>query len=132
MKKVKSKSTEIVIVSFCPALYIAISRYASIVIRYVCLYCDRAKNKKSKKKIVISKAKAESWQKTCSSLSPKTCPSKVFSLLCSISGSSSSSPSFNFPNCHILIECANQLFAHLQSHSSTQTPDPFAVLKKAK
>ena len=34
---------------------------------------------------VISKAKAKSWQKTCSSLSPKTCPSKVFSLLRSIS-----------------------------------------------
>ena len=36
---------------------------------------------------VISKAKAKSWQKTCSSLSPKTHPSEVFSLLCSISGS---------------------------------------------
>ena len=34
---------------------------------------------------VISKAKAKSWQKTCSSLSPKTRPSEVFSLLRSIS-----------------------------------------------
>ena len=38
---------------------------------------------------VIAKAKAKSWQKTCSSLSPKTRPSKVFSLLNSISGSPS-------------------------------------------
>ena len=38
---------------------------------------------------VISKAKAKSWQKTCSSLSPKTRPSEVFSLLGSISGSPS-------------------------------------------
>ena len=38
---------------------------------------------------VISKAKAKSWQKTCSSLSPKTRPSEVFSLLCFISGSPS-------------------------------------------
>ena len=30
---------------------------------------------------VISKAKAKSWQKTCSSLSPKTRPSEFFSLL---------------------------------------------------
>ena len=35
---------------------------------------------------VISKAKAKSWQKTCSSLSPKTRPNEVFSLLRSISG----------------------------------------------
>ena len=34
--------------------------------------------------IVISKAKAESWHKTFSSLSPKTRPSEVFSLLRSI------------------------------------------------
>ena len=32
---------------------------------------------------VISKAKAESWSKTCSSFSPKTRSSEVFSLLCS-------------------------------------------------
>ena len=38
---------------------------------------------------VISKAKAESWQKPCSSLFPKTRPSEVFSLLRSIFGSPS-------------------------------------------
>ena len=49
---------------------------------------------------VIAKAKVEAWQTTCSSLSPKSNPKSVHSLLCSIAGffsSSSSSP--NFPNC---------------------------------
>ena len=91
--------------------YISISRYTST---------------------VISKAKAESWQKTCSSLSPKTRPSEVFSLLRSISGSSSltSSDLSNFSSCHTLVDCANQLFSHLQSHFSTQTPKPFRSTEK--
>ena len=91
--------------------YISISRYTST---------------------VISKAKAESWQNTCSSLSPKTCPSEVFSLLRSISGSLSSTSSdlLNFPNCHTAIDCANQLYSHLQSHFSTQTPKPFRSTEK--
>ena len=82
---------------------------------------------------VISKAKADSWQKTCSSLSPKTCPSQIFSLLCSISGppSSSSSDLPNFPSCHTPVDCANQLSTHLQSHFSTQTPKPFYSTEKA-
>ena len=82
---------------------------------------------------VISKAKAESWQKTCSSLSPKTCSSKVFSLLHSISGSSSLTPSDhpNFPSCHTPVDCANQLSSHLQSHFLIQTPKPFQSTKKA-
>ena len=42
-------------------------------------------------------AKAEVWLTTCSSLSPKSNPKTVYSLLCSIAGSPSSSP--NFPNC---------------------------------
>ena len=46
---------------------------------------------------VIAKAKTEAWQTTCSSLSPKSNPKSVHSLLRSIAGSSSSSP--NFPNC---------------------------------
>ena len=46
---------------------------------------------------VIAKAKAEAWQTTCSSLSPKSNPKCVYSLLRSIAGSPSSSP--NFPNC---------------------------------
>ena len=49
---------------------------------------------------VIAKAKAEAWQTTCSSLSLKSNPKSVHSLLRFIAGapfSSSSSP--NFPNC---------------------------------
>ena len=49
---------------------------------------------------VIAKAKAEAWQATCSSLSPKSNPKSVHSLPRSIAGSpSSSSSSPNFPNC---------------------------------
>ena len=44
---------------------------------------------------VIAKAKA--WQATCFSLSPKSNPKSVHSLLCSVAGSSHSSP--NFPHC---------------------------------
>ena len=48
---------------------------------------------------VIAKAKAEAWQTTCSSLSPKSNPKSVHFLLRSIAGSpSSSSSSPNFPN----------------------------------
>ena len=46
---------------------------------------------------VIAKAKAEAWQTTCSSLSPRSNPKSVHSLLRYIAGSSSSSP--NFSNC---------------------------------
>ena len=82
---------------------------------------------------MISKAKAKSWQKTCSSLSPKTRPSEVFSLLCSISGSPfpTTSDLPNFPNCHTPVDCANHLSLHLQSHFSTQTPKPFQSTEKA-
>ena len=41
--------------------------------------------------LVIAKAKAEAWQTTCSSLSPRSNPKSVHSLLRSIAGSSSSS-----------------------------------------
>ena len=48
---------------------------------------------------VIDKAKAETWQTTCSSLSPKSNSKSVYSLLRSVaSSSSSSSSSSNFPN----------------------------------
>ena len=82
---------------------------------------------------VISKAKAKSWQKTCSSLSPKTRPSEVFSLLRSISGSHSptSSDLPNFPNCHTPVDCANHLSSRLQSHFSTQIPKLFRSTEKA-
>ena len=64
---------------------------------------------------VITTAKAKSWQKTCSSLSPKTHPSEVFSLLRSISGSPSPTSSNlpNFPSCHTPVDYANQLSSHL-------------------
>ena len=82
---------------------------------------------------MISKAKAKSWQKTCSSLSPKTRPSEAFSLLRSISGSPSptSCDLPNFPSCHTLVDCANHISSHLQSHFSTQTPKPFRSTEKA-
>ena len=79
---------------------------------------------------MITKAKAK---KTCSSLSPKTHPSEVFSLLCSISGypSPTTSDLPNFPNCHTPVNCVNHLFSHLQSHFFTQTPKPFRSTEKA-
>ena len=82
---------------------------------------------------VISKAKAKSWQNTCSSLSPKTRPSEVISLLRSISSSPSPTTSDlpNFPNCHTPVDCANHLSSHLQSQFSTQTPKPFRSTEKA-
>ena len=82
---------------------------------------------------MISKAKAKSWQNTCSSLSPKTRPSEVFSLLRSISGfpSPTTSDLPNFPNCHTYVDCANHLSSYLQSHFSTQTPKPFQSTEKA-
>ena len=82
---------------------------------------------------MISKAKAKSWQKTCSSFCPKTRPSEIFSLLRSISGSPSPTTSDlpNFPNCHTPVDCANHLSSHLQSHFSTQTPKPFRSTEKA-
>ena len=42
---------------------------------------------------VIAKAKTEAWQTTCTSLSPRSIPNSVHSLLCSIAGSPSSSSS---------------------------------------
>ena len=63
---------------------------------------------------VIAKAKAEAWQTTCSSLSPKSNPKTVYSLLRSIAGSPSSSP--NFPNCSSPRESASVYAAYLRSH----------------
>ena len=68
---------------------------------------------------VIAKAKAEAWQTTCSSLSPRSNPKSVHSLLCSIAGSSSSSSSSpNFPNCSSPRESALVYAAYLRSHFS--------------
>ena len=72
---------------------------------------------------VIAKAKAEAWQTTCSSLSPRSNPKSVHSLLCSIAGSpSSSSSSPNFPNCSSPRESASVYAAYLRSHFSVSQP----------
>ena len=69
---------------------------------------------------VIAKAKAEAWQTTCSSLSPKSNPKSVHSLLRSIAGSPSSSP--NFPNCSSLRKSASVYAAYPRSHFSVSQP----------
>ena len=76
---------------------------------------------------VITKAKAEAWQTTCTSLSPKSNPKSnpksVHSLLRSIAGSpSSSSSSPNFPNCSSPRESASVYAAYLRSHFSVSQP----------
>ena len=72
---------------------------------------------------VIAKAKTEAWQTTCSSLSPKSNPKSVHSLLRSIAGSSfSSSSSPNFPNCSSPRESASVYAAYLRSHFSVSQP----------
>ena len=72
---------------------------------------------------VIAKAKAEAWQTTCSSLSPKSNPKSVHSLPCYIAGSSSSSSSSpNFPNCSSPRESASVYAAYLRSHFSVSQP----------
>ena len=72
---------------------------------------------------VIAEAKAEAWQTTCTSLSPKSNPKSVYSLLCSIACSSSSSSSFpNFPNSSSPRESASVYAAYLRSHFSVSQP----------
>ena len=72
---------------------------------------------------VIAKAKAEAWQTTCSSLSPRSNPKSVHSLLRSIAGSlSSSSSSPNFPNCSSPRKSASVYAAYLRSHFSVSQP----------
>ena len=62
-------------------------------------------------------AKAEAWQTTCTSLSPKSNPKSVHCLLRSIAGSSSSSP-----NCFSPRESASVYAAYLRSHFSVSQP----------
>ena len=69
---------------------------------------------------VIAKAKAEAWQTTCSSLSPKSNPKSVYSFLRSIAGSPSSSP--NSPNCSFPRKSASVYAAYLRSHFSVSQP----------
>ena len=72
---------------------------------------------------VFAKAKAEAWQTTCSSLSPRSNPKSVHSLLRSIAGSpSSSSSSPNFPNCSSPRESTSVYAAYLRSHFSVSQP----------
>ena len=69
---------------------------------------------------VSAKAKAEAWQTTCSSLSPKSNPKSVYSILRSAAGSSSSSP--NFPNCSSPRESASAFANYLTPHLSVSQP----------
>ena len=72
---------------------------------------------------VIAKAKAEAWQTTCTSLSPKSNPKSVHSLLRSIAGSpSSSSSSRNFPNCSSPRELASVYATYRRSNFSVSQP----------
>ena len=72
---------------------------------------------------VIAKAKAEAWQTTCSSISHKSNPKSVHSLLRSIAGSpSSSSSSPSFPNCSSPRKTASIYAAYLISHFSVSQP----------
>ena len=66
---------------------------------------------------VIAMAKTEAWQTTCSSLSPKSNPESVHSILRSIAGSPSSSP-----NCSPPWESALVYAAYLRSHFSVSQP----------
>ena len=71
---------------------------------------------------VIAKAKADAWQTTCSSLSHKSNPKSVYSLLRSVNGSPSSSSFFNFINCSSSRESASVYAAFLRSHFSVSQP----------
>ena len=65
-------------------------------------------------------AKAEAWQTTCSSRSPRSNPKSVHSLLRSIAGSPSSSSSS--PNCFSPRESASVYAAYLRWHFSVSQP----------
>ena len=72
---------------------------------------------------VIAKAKAETWQTTFSSISPKSNPKSVYSLLRFVVGSSSSSFSCpNFPNCSFPREPALVYADYLRSHFFVSQP----------
>ena len=69
---------------------------------------------------VVAGAGAEAWRVACASLSPKSNPGSVHSLLRSVAGSSSSSPSF--PGCSSPGESASVCAACLRSHFSVSRP----------
>ena len=64
--------------------------------------------------------RAEAWQTTCCSLSPKSNPKTVYSLLYSIAGSPPSSP--NFPNYSSPRESVSVYAPYLRSHFSISQP----------
>ena len=68
---------------------------------------------------VMATAKAEPWQATCSSLSPKYNPKSVYYLLRSVAGSSSSS---NFSNCSSTRESASVFTDYPRSHFFVSQP----------
>ena len=71
----------------------------------------------------IAKAKAEAWQTTCSSLTPKSNPKSVYSLPRSVAGSaSSSSSSPNFPNFSSPSKLVLVFADYLRSHFSISQP----------
>ena len=75
---------------------------------------------------VIAKAKAKAWQVTCSSLSPKSNPNSVYSLLRSVAGSfSSSSSSPDFPSCSSPRESALVFANYLRYQFSVSQPKAF-------
>ena len=68
---------------------------------------------------VIAKAKAETWQTTCSSFSPKSNPKTVYSLFHSVAGSRSLSfCSPNFHDCSSPRKSASVFVDYLRSHFS--------------
>ena len=81
---------------------------------------------------VIAKAKTEAWQTTCSSLSPRSNPKSVHSLLRSIAfqkSSSSSSSSPNFPNCSspresALVHSVHSLLCSIAGSPSSSSSSP--------
>ena len=72
---------------------------------------------------IIARAKAGTWQMACFSLSPRSDPESVRSLLRSVAGSPcSSSSSPNFPNCSSSRESTSVYAACLKSHFSVSQP----------
>ena len=74
---------------------------------------------------VISQAKAATWREKCSSLTPKSDPRSVYSLLRSIAGSASPASSLpNFPNCPTPKKSATLYANYLREHFSASQPKP--------
>ena len=73
--------------------------------------------------LVIANTMHEAWQMTCSSLSPKSNPKAVYSLLrCIAAALSSFISSSKFPNCSCARESASVYAGCLRSHFSVSQP----------